>query len=437
MRAGIISLGCAKNQVDTEELLYYLRLAGIELTNIPDEADILIVNTCGFIESAKQESIDAILSFAKFKEIGSCKLLCVTGCLSQRYSKELMDEIPEIDIITGIAQYDILTKLISDALNTNTRHCDVTRHKPKEAKGRILLTKPYTAYVRISDGCDNRCSYCAIPLIRGAFVSRNEENILGEMKNLADNGVKEHIIIAQDTTRYGTDTKESSIIKLIDKASKIEGIDWLRLLYCYPDETTYELIDTMASHDNLCKYLDLPLQHASDKMLKLMNRRGDISKVKDILYYARSKGFTLRTTFIVGFPGESDEDFETLLNFTAEMQFDRMGAFTYSREEDTPAYSMPYHVPEHIKRKRLDRLMLLQQEISLKRNRLRIGNEEKLLVIGKENGYYIARSEKEAPDVDGIIYLSSDEAIAEGSFVKAVIDDADSYDLYATHIGGK
>ncbi|MGI6739382.1 MAG: 30S ribosomal protein S12 methylthiotransferase RimO [Christensenellales bacterium] len=437
MKAGVISLGCAKNQIDTEEMLYYLRLGGIEPTDVLDKADVLIVNTCGFIESAKQESIDAILSLAKFKQIGACKLLCVTGCLSQRYSKKLMDEIPEIDIITGIAQYDILPKLISDAISKNTRHLDVTRHKPKEAKGRILLTKPYTAYVRISDGCDNRCSYCAIPLIRGAFSSRSEDNILTEMKNLADNGAREQIIIAQDTTRYGTDTKESSIIKLINKAAKIQGIDWLRLLYCYPDETTYELIDTMASHDNICKYLDLPLQHASDKILKLMNRRGDIAKVKDILYYARSKGFTLRTTFIVGFPGESDEDFETLLNFTAEMQFDRMGAFTYSREEDTPAYLMPYHVPEHIKLERLDRLMLLQQEISLKRNRFRIGDEEKLLIVGKENGYYIARSQKEAPDVDGIIYLSSDETIADGSFVKAVIDDADNYDLYATHIGDK
>lgn len=437
MKAGVISLGCAKNQIDTEEMLYYLRLGGIEPTDVLDKADVLIINTCGFIESAKQESIDAILSLAKFKQIGTCKLLCVTGCLSQRYSKELMGEIPEIDIITGIAQYDILPKLISDAISKNTRHLDVTRHKPKEAKGRILLTKPYTAYVRISDGCDNRCSYCAIPLIRGTFSSRNEDNILAEMKNLADNGAREQIIIAQDTTRYGTDTKESSIIKLINKAAKIQGIDWLRLLYCYPDETTYELIDTMASHDNVCKYLDLPLQHASDKILKLMNRRGDIAKVKDILYYARSKGFTLRTTFIVGFPGENDEDFENLLNFTAEMQFDRMGAFTYSREENTPAYSMPYHVPEHIKLERLDRLMLLQQEISLKRNRFRIGDEEKLLIVGKENGYYIARSQKEAPDVDGIIYLSSDETITDGSFVKAVIDDADNYDLYATHIGDK
>ncbi|MDO5022690.1 MAG: 30S ribosomal protein S12 methylthiotransferase RimO [Eubacteriales bacterium] len=436
MKAGIVSLGCAKNQVDTEEMLYFLKLDGIEQTEDFFDADILIVNTCGFIESAKEQSIETILNLAEYKITGKCELLCVTGCLSQRYATELSEEMPEIDLIIGVSQYDILPKLIKQFMQNKNKTVDTERRVQEKAQGRVLLTPPYSSYIRIAEGCNNRCSYCAIPLIRGNCVSRNEEDILSEMRSLAQKGVKEQILIAQDTTIYGRDLKNNaSLAQLLDKAANIDGITWIRVLYCYPDETTKELIDIMAKHKNICKYLDLPLQHASPKMLKLMNRRGSIEHIKDILNYARDKGFTLRTTFIVGFPEETEEDFEQLLSFVKEMRFDRLGAFTYSREEDTPSYDMENQVPESIKQERLDKLMRLQQEISLENNLKRIGQTLKVLVVGKDGDYYTARSEFEAPDVDGIVYLKSSENLREGQFIKATIFKADTYDLYAESAG--
>lgn len=433
MKVGVISLGCVKNRVDTEQMLAVLTGQGYELTAKPKEADILIVNTCGFINPAKEESIDTILEMATYKKTGRCRLLVVTGCLSQRYGEELLKDLPEADLIVGISQYDILPELIGQALS-GERILQTDRRTMATCDGRVLTTMPYTAYVRIGEGCDNRCAYCAIPLIRGGHVSRTEQDILFEMEGLAAKGAREQILIAQDTTRYGQEWPDRSLERLIDKASQIRGIDWLRVLYCYPDETPLSLIDLMASRRSICRYLDLPLQHASPRMLKKMNRRGDIGDIAKLLRYARARGFALRTTFIVGFPGETEEDFEALMQFTRDMAFDRMGAFAYSSEEDTPASRMDDQVAEEVKQDRLNRLMALQKEISLERNRLRIGTSEKVLITGRRGGKYTARSQWEAPDADGEIMVSSDVTLAEGSFVTAQIVDADAYDLRAVFI---
>ncbi len=430
MNVGVISLGCVKNRVDTEQMLAILTEHGYTLTDKAQDADILIINTCGFIDPAKEESIETIFEMAQYKQSGRCKLLCVTGCLSQRYGNHLAEEIPEADIIVGISQYDLLPKMIEDALK-GERVLDTRRRQQNSCGNRVLTTKPYTAYVRIGEGCDNRCAYCAIPLIRGKYVSRKEEDVLDEMTRLAENGAREQILIAQDTTRYGQDLQETSLRTLIRKAAAIPHIDWLRVLYLYPEGTDTALINEMASHTNVCRYLDLPLQHASPSLLKKMNRRGDIRQIKEMLMYAREKGFALRTTFIVGFPGETEEDFETLLQFTRDMAFDRMGAFAFSPEEDTAAFSMKDQVPDRIKQQRLDALMALQQEISLKRNQQRVGMIEKVLVTGRSGGKYTARSPWEAPDADGDIIVLSDAPLCEGEFITVRITDADTYDLHA------
>lgn len=430
MNVGVVSLGCVKNRVDTEQMLAILTQHGYSLTDQAEKADILIVNTCGFINPAKEESIDTIFEMAQYKQTGRCKLLCVTGCLSQRYGENLSEEIPEADIIVGISQYDLLPGLIEEALQ-GKRVLDTSRRQQNPCGSRVLTTKPYTAYVRIGEGCDNRCAYCAIPLIRGNHVSQKEEEVLSEMKRLAADGAREQILIAQDTTRYGRDLKNTSLQQLIRKASGIPGLDWLRVLYLYPDETNKAVIDEMAAHPNVCRYIDLPLQHASPAMLKKMNRRGDINEMKALLLYAREKGFALRTTFIVGFPGETQEDFDALMAFTKEVAFDRMGAFAFSPEEDTPAFSMDNQIPEEIKQQRLNELMALQKEISLQRNQSRIGTQEKVLITGRKGGKYTGRSQWEAPDADGEILITTSQRLTEGEFVTVRITDADAYDLFA------
>lgn len=428
MRIGVISLGCAKNRVDTEEMLSLLTQHGYHITDDAAQAEVLIVNTCGFITSAKEESIDAILEMAQHKETGNCKALVVTGCLAQRYPDDLMREIPQIDVLSGVTQYDTLAQAIDTALHKGERVQNTARKQVFLHCGRVLTTPGYSAYIRIGEGCDNRCAYCAIPLIRGGHRSRPMQDILDEMRTLAAQGVKEHILIAQDTTRWGRDLG-LDLKTLLREAAAVPGVQWLRLLYCYPDETDTALIDEMAAHDNICRYLDLPLQHAAPGILQAMNRRGDIHEIKQLLAYAREKGFALRTTFIVGFPGETEEDFEALLQFTQDMAFDRMGAFAFSPEEDTLAAQLPNQVPAKVKQARLDRLMALQQQISLQRNRLRIGQVEQLLVTGREGGLYTARSCWEAPDADGIIRLQADRPLSPGTFVRARFTQADTYDL--------
>jgi len=430
LKVGMISLGCNKNRVDSEIALGLLQDRGYTFTGDPAEADILMVNTCGFIEAAKEESIDAILEMAEYKKTGRCKVLAVTGCLAQRYEQSLLEEIPEIDLLMGVNQYEQLADAIEKAMQGKRLSLCQEKFNFFEQK-RVLTTPGYTAYTRIGDGCNNRCTFCAIPLIRGHYRSRDEKAILAEMEALAKQGVREHILVAQDTTRYGTDWQEHTALpELMEKAAAIEGVDWLRVLYCYPDETDQRLLDVMAKHDNIGKYLDLPIQHINDTVLKRMHRRGDSSDIRRCLKLARERGFALRTSIIVGFPGETEEQFQELLDFLKEAEFDRLGAFAYSAEEDTPAARMPDQIPEEIKQERLDRLMTLQAEISLKRNQLRLGKTEKVLVtdVG-EDGLILGRSQFEAPETDGEIVFTARRAPQIGSFVNVKITQAETYDL--------
>ena len=425
-----VSLGCVKNRVDTELMLGILVRNGFKLTDDERRADVLIVNTCGFIEPAKQESIDTLLALSRYKENGRLKLLVATGCLTQRYEKELLKEMPEVDLLMGVNQYERLPQAIAEALDGKRASWCADDHHILSGE-RVLTTPPYTAYIRIADGCDNRCAYCAIPLIRGGFRSRPMDDILDEIQTLADGGVREHILIAQDTSRYGMDRHGRGMLpELLEKAADIRGVRWLRVLYCYPDEVDDRLLQVMAAHDNICKYIDLPLQHAHPDILRRMNRRGDIEEIKAFLLRARDMGFTLRTTMIVGFPGETDGHFRTLLDFVREMRFDRLGAFTYSPEDDTPAALMKGQVPETVKTARFDELMTLQQRISLERNRLRIGRtEEALLEEVGADGSAIARTASEAPDADGLCRIEGAQGLRPGAFVTVRITGADAYDI--------
>lgn len=433
MRVGVVSLGCAKNRVDTEEMLSLLSQEGYELTEKAEDAEVLVVNTCGFITSAKEESIDAIFEMARYKETGKCRALVVTGCLAQRYGEDLMREIPQIDVLSGVTQYDTLAEAIGIALEKGERRMNTERKTAFLHCGRVLTTPKYTAYVRIGEGCDNRCAFCAIPLIRGRHHSREMEDILDEMKGLSGQGVKEQILIAQDTTGWGRDLGPERLKDLLRRAAlEVEGLEWLRVLYCYPDGTDKALIDEMAAHDNICRYLDLPLQHASKRILKAMRRRGDIDQVREVLLYARSLGFALRTTFIVGFPGETEEDFEELMAFCRDMRFDRMGAFTFSPEEDTAAALMDGQIPEEEKKRRLDLLMSQQAGISRERNQARVGTVCRVLVTGRQAGLYTGRSAWDAPDADGIIRFEAKQALKPGDFIDVRLTKAEPYDLIGT-----
>ena len=429
---GVISLGCSKNRVDTESALGILLTQGYTFTAHPEEADILLVNTCGFIQSAKEESIDAILEMADYKKTGRCKLLVVTGCLAQRYEKDLFEEIPEIDLLLGVNQYHRLPELIEQALSGQRNSYCLDDHRYFEQK-RVLTTPNYSAYIRIGEGCSNRCAFCAIPLIRGPYRSRDEEAILSEMRQLASQGVREQILIAQDTTRYGTDRHTPSALPaLLRKAAAIEGIDWLRVLYCYPDETSPELLDVLSETPNICSYLDIPIQHINADILHRMRRRGTRDDILRCVQGARERGLTLRTTLIVGFPGETEAQFQELLDFVEEARFDRLGAFSYSPEENTPAARMPDQVPEEIRQERYHRLMTLQQQISLKNNLSRVGHVEKVLVtdIQEGNNTCLGRSEREAPEIDGEILIDcSALAVKTGVFIPVRITEAEAYDL--------
>lgn len=431
---GAVSLGCNKNRVDTETALGLLKEKGYRLTGNPAEADILLVNTCGFIDPAKEESVNTILEMAEYKKTGRCKVLAVTGCLSQRYSGDLMKEIPEIDLLLGVNQYAELPAAIEKALGKE-RPVLCSDDFGYYEHERVLTTPSYSAYIRIGEGCSNRCTFCAIPLIRGPYRSREEGAILREIRSLAEQGVREHILVAQDTTRYGTEThKHTTLPDLMRKAAAIDGVDWLRVLYCYPDETSEELLDVLAETENVCPYLDIPIQHINPELLRRMHRRGTREDILRCVRGARERGLTLRTTLITGFPGETEDQFKELLDFVAETEFDRLGAFAYSPEEGTPAAKMPDQLPEEVKQERLDRLMTLQQEISLKRNRLRLGSVEQVLVTDTDGkGNILGRSSREAPETDGEIYASCGEARPEpGQFIPVRLDIADSYDLRGT-----
>ena len=428
---GAVSLGCNKNRVDTETALGLLRDRGFRIVSDPEKADVLMVNTCGFIDPAKEESINTILEMAEYKKTGRCRLLVVTGCLSQRYEKDLMEELPEIDLLLGVNQYETLPDRILQALGGSRIHACQDDFSYYE-HARVLTTPFYTSYIRIGEGCSNRCTFCAIPLIRGPYRSRREENILQEVRDLAASGVREFVMVAQDTTRWGTDegghTKLPSLMK---KAAEIPGVDWLRVLYCYPDETNEELLDLLAGTPNICPYLDIPIQHINSDILKRMHRRGTREDILRCVREARKRGIILRTTLITGFPGETEDQFRELLDFVEETEFDRLGAFAYSPEEGTPAARLPDQLPEEVKQERLDRLMTLQARISLKRNQARVGSTEKVLVTDlDEQGRALGRSRLEAPETDGEIVFTCGSGRPEiGSFVPVRITRAETYDL--------
>ena len=425
MKIGMISLGCAKNRVDSENLLGRLKAAGHEFVDDPAQADAIFVNTCGFIEDAKQESIDAILEMAAARKKGA-KLL-VTGCLAQRYSDALMEEIPEIDGLLGVKDYDKALSLLDSDIRES--YTSGTERFPDGE--RILTTPPYSAFVKISDGCDNRCSYCAIPLIRGRYLSRPYEEIVDECERLAEGGVTEITLIAQDTSRYGNDIYgKTRMSELLRRVAAIEKVKWVRVLYCYPDTTDDELLETIAHTPKVCAYLDLPLQHINDRLLKKMNRRGSSDWIKSRIEKCRQLGVTLRTTMIVGFPGETEEEFQELMDFVRWARFDRLGAFAYSPEEDTPAAVMPDQIDQETKYRRLDQLMMLQQEISMEINESRVGEECTVLCEGWEDGLYYGRSPKEAPESDGNIRFTAQREIQPGEYVKVKILSAEAYDLY-------
>ena len=429
---GVVSLGCSKNRVDTELMLGILRKAGYRITADEREADILIDNTCGFIEPAKQESIDTLLSLARYKQEGKLKLLAATGCLTQRYEQAILQDMPEVDLVLGVSQYPMLPRAIEEAL-AGKRPSYCAPESTVLCGERVLTTAPYTAYVRIADGCDNRCAYCAIPLIRGGFRSRDMQSVLDEIRALAEQGVREHVLVAQDTSRFGMDTHGRSLLpELMVRAADIPGVEWLRVLYCYPDEVDDTLLEAMASRPNICRYLDLPLQHADPQLLRRMNRRGDIEQTRAFLKKAREMGFTLRTTFITGFPGETEEDFTQLAEFAKDVQFERMGCFAYSQEEDTPAASLPDQVEEEVKEHRAEILMDRQMAIMEAQGLELVGQTLEVLVEGFDRyaECWFGRSYRDAPDIDGKVFFTTEGKRPRlGSFVKVAVTGCMDCDL--------
>ncbi len=447
MKIGVVSLGCPKNLVDSETMLGLIHEENYEITNDPSEAEIIIVNTCGFIESAKEESINTILQMAEYKKSGSCKYIIVTGCLSQRYAEELFNELPEADAIAGVEVYDEIGSIIKRVMN-GERFIMLERSKPdviytsKETfLPRILTTPSYTAYLKISEGCDNCCSYCAIPKIRGPYRSKPMEQVLKEAKALADNGVKELIVVAQDTTRYGEDLPGGKLllVDLLKELNKIESLKWIRVMYCYPNNFTDELIETFASLDKVCKYVDLPLQHASNRLLASMNRYDTREEVETLLAKLRKRipGIVIRTTFIVGFPGETNADFEELKEFVEQQRFENAGVFAYSQEEGTVAGAMPNQIPDEIKQERYHELMALQAQISEEIHKDTEGQTLEVLVEGIEedgSGLHYGRSYREAPDIDGLVFIENPGDIKPGCFVKVNILQGFTYESVGERI---
>ena len=426
-KVALISLGCAKNLVDSENMLGLLIKNNYQIVNNKDDADILVINTCGFIESSKKESIDTILD-----NINKNQKVVVTGCLVNRYKDELAKEIPEVDLWIPIRDYPRFTQLLA------TLDQDITNYEGLNDNYRLVSTGSYSAYLKIGEGCSNCCTYCAIPLIRGPYVSRPYEDIISEARKLANDGYKELIVLEQDTTRYGLDLKEKkTIVDLLKGLLEIKELAFIRLLYLYPDEITDELIDLIAKEERLTPYFDIPIQHSEDKILKAMNRRGNKAYLTNLFKKIKTKipNAILRTTVMVGFPGETKKEFDNLINFVKEVKFDHLGAFTYSREEGTKSYDFPHQVRETTKQKRLDELMSLQQKISYDLNKKHIGEVMKGLVVGKENGYYLLRSYFNAPDdVDGKILFRASKEHQEGDITKVRITESYVYDLYGEEI---
>lgn len=430
-----VSLGCDKNLVDTEVMLGLLASRGHQMVDSEEIADVIVVNTCCFIHDAKEESIQTILEMAEYKKAGSCKALIVTGCLAQRYKQEIIDEIEEVDAVLGTTSYDKIVEAIDEALagHTSVEMTDIDALPLVESK-RLVTTGGHFAYLKIAEGCDKHCTYCIIPKIRGNFRSVPIERLLKEAEDLVAQGVKEIILVAQETTLYGKDLYgEKSLHKLLRELCKISGLRWIRILYCYPEEITDELIQVIKEEDKICNYLDLPIQHASDGILKRMGRRTSKEQLVEIIGKLRKEipDIAIRTTLITGFPGETQEQHEELMEFVDEMEFDRLGVFTYSPEEDTPAAVMPDQIPEDVKEDRQAELMELQQEIAFDLAEEMIGREVLVMIEGKvaDENAYVGRTYKDAPNVDGLIFVESEEELMSGDFARVRITGALEYDL--------
>lgn len=433
-KVGMVSLGCTKNQVDAEMMLALIDQGGFEICGDPEQCDAIIINTCGFIEDAKRESIENILEFCRMKEEGKVKAVVVTGCLAERYQQEVAKEIPEADVVLGIgANGDIVSALQAALAGKQVARFPDKKALPLEGD-RVLTTKPYTAYIKIAEGCDNCCTYCAIPLIRGGFRSRRMQDIVEEAKELAQRGVKELNVVAQDTTRYGVDLYGApKLARLLRELCKIEGLHWIRVLYGYPDRIDDELIETIAKEPKIVKYIDVPLQHASGKVLREMNRRGDRQSLTRLMEKLRANipGMVLRTTLITGFPGESEADFEELCSFVEDIRFDRLGCFAYSAEEGTPAGERTDQIDPEIRRRRAEIIMERQYAIMEEKNAAQMGRSLEVLCEGydPQSGVYVGRSYMDAPDIDSQIYFTSELPCQEGEFYQVTIDSAQNYDL--------
>ena len=430
-----ISLGCDKNLVDSEVMLGLLDKKGYKIVDEESEADVIVINTCCFINDAKEESVQTILEMAEYKKEGRLKALIVTGCLAQRYQQEILDEIPEVDAVLGTTSYDKITEPVEEALAGNG-HVEVTdiNALPLVDEKRLVTTGGHFAYLKIAEGCDKHCTYCIIPKLRGNYRSVPMERLIKEAEDLAEQGVKELILVAQETTVYGQDIYgEKSLHKLLKELCKISGIRWIRILYCYPEEIDDNLIQVIKEEPKICHYLDLPIQHASDEILKRMGRRTSKKQLVEIIGKLRSEipDIALRTTLITGFPGESEANHEELMGFVDEMEFDRLGVFTYSPEEDTPAADMPEQIEESVKEDRQAELMELQQDIAFDKAEDMVGSEVLMMVEGKvaDENVYVGRTYKDAPNVDGLIFVHTDAELITGDFAKVKVTGALEYDL--------
>ena len=435
MNIYFVSLGCDKNLVDSEMMITSLRKNGFVLTDDIEEADVIVVNTCCFIGDAKEESINTLIEMGSYKD-GRCRLLVAAGCLAQRYHNEIKEDIPEVDLIVGTMGYEDLSDKINEALEAQgvLESLKDIDYLPTPLTDRDSMSGGYYAYLKIAEGCDKCCTYCVIPKVRGHYRSVPMDNLIAQAKHLVNNGAKELILVAQETTLYGKDIYgEKSLPKLLDELSKIDELKWIRILYCYPEEITDELIDAIKRNPKVCNYLDMPIQHGADDVLRRMGRWTNREQIENTVSKLRKEipDIVLRTTLITGFPGETEEDFEQLKEFVEKMQFDRLGVFTYSREEDTPAAEMDEQIEEEIKASRRDEIMQIQQDIAFDKSNSRVGEIYEVMIEGKlpDEGVYIARTYMDAPDVDGYVFIQSDYNLDSGDFVKVEITRSDEYDL--------
>ena len=430
-KIGLVSLGCPKNEVDAEVMLHRIKDAGHEVVEDPSKCDLVIINTCGFLQSAKQEAIDAIFEIAEFKNECSLKKIIVSGCFSGRYSQTIYDEMPEVDAILGVSQYPDIVEHIERCLNGERYICAEINEKLSGAEGRVITTPSFRAYLKIAEGCSNHCTYCAIPSIRGQMRSRLPEVIIEEAKELINSGIKEITLVAQDTTRYGLDIDES-LTDLLGRIASLNKDVWIRVLYMYPEMISDELISVYEKHNNICRYMDIPLQHVSDKVLKRMNRHSTYAGIIDTYKSIRKRlpDISLRTTYITGFPGETQEDFDELVKFVHDYPFDNVGVFSYSREEGTPAYKLKDQIDDNVKNERRDLLLQYQSEISNKLMGNRVGKAYKVLIEDFQDGFYFGRSQHFTAEIDGEIQVESDKELKIGEFYDVEITSSTMYDLY-------